>query len=116
MPQPVYNLLWERNGELYFFGTLVWDRHGELQRFRGTPPPKALALLRRRGVRSLVLDVEAPLPPDGTLRHPIVDVWLRSGEATLARDVEPLPARAGRVWVLVRLAAEPAARAESQRR
>jgi hypothetical protein len=116
MPQPVYNLLWERNGELYFFGTLVWERHGELRRFRGTPPPKALALLRRRGVRSLVLDVEAPLPRDGTLRHPIVDVWLRSGDATLARDVEPLPARAGRVWVLVRLAAAPGALAESQRR
>ena len=109
MPQPVYNLLWERNGELYFFGTMLWDQHGERERFRGTPPGKALALLRRRGVRSLVLDVETPLPADGSLGHPIVDVWLRSGQATLARDVASLPARTGRIWVLVRLAAAPEA-------
>ncbi len=116
MPKPVYNRLWERNGELYFFGTMLWDRHGERERFRGTPPAKALALLRRRGVRSLVLDVETPLPADGSLGHPIVDVWLRSGQATLARDVEPLPARGGRVWLLVRLAAAPEGPPESERR
>jgi hypothetical protein len=89
MPQPVYNLLFERNGELDFGP--------------GTPPARALALLERRGVRSLVLDVRMPLPADGGIGHPIVDVWLRQGRAALAPELPPLPARAGRVWVLVRL-------------
>jgi hypothetical protein len=91
MPKPVYNLLWERNGELYFVAG-------------GTPPDPAFELLARRGVRSLVLDVETPLPEDGTLGHPIVDVWLRDGRARLRRGREPLPARGTRVWVVVDLA------------
>jgi hypothetical protein len=89
MPKPVYNLLWERNGELYFM--------------RGTPPARALALLRERGVRSLVLDVAPPHPDDGRTGHPIADAWLEAGHASLAADVAPLPARPPRRWVLLRL-------------
>jgi len=89
MPQPVYNLLWERNGELYF------DER--------TPPDRALALLRERGVRSLVLDVEPPHPDDGRTGHPLVDAWLAEQHATLARDVPLLPARKQSRWVLVLL-------------
>jgi len=89
MPQPVYNLLWERNGELYFV--------------EGTPPGPALALLRRRGVRSLVIDAEPPHPADGRVGHALVDAWLARGRAEIAEDVHPLPARGQRVWVLVRL-------------
>ncbi|HJO24183.1 MAG: hypothetical protein QF890_12095 [Myxococcota bacterium] len=89
MPQPVYNLLWERNGELYFDAR--------------TPPGRALALLRARGVRSLVLDVEPPHPDDGRTGHPLVDAWLAEHRAVLARDVPSLPARERRRWVLVLL-------------
>jgi hypothetical protein len=96
MPKPVYNLLWERNGELYFGG-------GMPEGLRLTPPDRALALLRERGVASLVLDVEPPHPADGRVGHPVVDSWLRDGRAEIAADVEPLPARRGRRWVLVRL-------------
>jgi hypothetical protein len=92
MPRPVYNLLWERNGELYFM--------------RGTPPNRALALLRERGVRSVVLDVAPPHPDDGRTGHPIADAWLEAGHASLAADVEPRPARPPRRWVLLRLEPE----------
>ena len=88
MPQPVYNLLWERNGELYFM--------------KGTPPAKALARLVERDVRSLVVDVEPESLVRGRTGHPIVDALLDSGVAALAPDVEPLRARADRRWVLVR--------------
>lgn len=102
MPRPVYNLLWERNGELYFGG-------GMPEGLVSTPPDRAFALLRARGVRSLVLDVEPPHPDDGRVGHPGVDAWLADGRARLAADVAPLPARRGRVWVLVRLIDRPAA-------
>jgi hypothetical protein len=92
MPRPVCNLLWRRSGERYFV--------------KGTPPARALALLRQRDVRSLVIDVESPLAAAGRTGHPIVDAWLEQGLAVVARDVEPLAARAGRVWVLVRLRSE----------
>ncbi len=102
MDRPVYNLLWERNGEL-FFDALRWNREGERRRVARTPPDAALALLRERGVRSLVLPVQPPLPGDGTVRHPTVDAWIRSGRARLRADPAPPAARAGRVWVLVDL-------------
>ena len=89
MSQPVYNLLWERNGELYF------DER--------TPPDQALALLRERGVRSLVLDVAPPHPEDGRTGHPLVDAWIAERKATLARDAPLLPARKERRWVTVLL-------------
>ena len=89
MPRPVYNLLWERNGELFF------DER--------TPPDAALALLRERGVRSLVLDVDPPHPEDGRTGHPLVDTWIAEQQATLARDAPLLPARDPRRWVLVLL-------------
>jgi hypothetical protein len=89
MPKPVYLLIWERNGELFFT--------------RRTPPREARAVLDRRGVRSLVLDVRPPLPADGSLGHPIVDAWLREGTASLRPDANPPAARAGKVWVLVDL-------------
>jgi hypothetical protein len=101
MPRPVYNLLWERNGEL-FFG------RGMPEGLVRTPPDRAFALLRARGVRSLVLDVVPPHPGDGRVGHPAVDVWLADGRARLAADVPSLPARGERVWVLVRLR-DPAA-------
>lgn len=88
MPKPVYNLHWERNGEL-FFGR--------------TPSDRALALLQRRGVRSLVLQLRSPLPTDGTVGHPTVDAWIRAGQAVRRTDREPLRARGDRVWVLVEL-------------
>jgi hypothetical protein len=89
MTRPVYNLLWERNGELYFA--------------KGTPPERALSLLRERGVRSLVLDVAPPHPEDGRTGHAIVDAWLAGGQAALAPDVEPLPARPPHRWILIHL-------------
>jgi hypothetical protein len=88
MPQPVYNLLWERNGELYFT--------------KGTPPETALAQLVERDVRSLVIDAEPEALARGRTGHPIVDAWLASGAAALASDVGRLGARRGRQWVLVR--------------
>jgi hypothetical protein len=33
----------------------------------------------------------------------MLDVWIRSGYARLRRDVEPLPAWPGQVWVLLDL-------------
>ena len=104
MPHPVYNLHWERNGELFFTRkTLHWERDGELFSTQATPPREALALLGKRGVRSLAIDVEPPHPRDGRVGHPIVDAWLREGWVTLRADVEPSPARGDRVWVLVDL-------------
>ena len=50
-----------------------------------------------------MLDVAPPHPADGRLGHPVVDAWLAEGKAAIAEDVEPLPARGDRVWVLVRL-------------
>jgi hypothetical protein len=96
MDRPVYLLHWERNGEIFFEPVLGhW-----------TPPEAALALLERRGVRSLVVDVEPPLPKAG-LRHATIDAWIAAGTARIRRDVAPLPARRGRVWVLLDLAPSP---------
>jgi len=104
MPKPVYNLHWERNGELFFTRkTLHWERDGELFSTQATPPREALALLGKRGVRSLAIDVEPPHPRDGRVGHPIVDAWLREGWVALRADIEPSPARGDRVWVLVDL-------------
>jgi len=88
MPQPVYALHWELNGEIF------------LER---DPPERTLEVLRRRGVRSLVFPVATPLPADGSVRQPAIDAWLASGRARLRRDVEPLPGWPGRVWVLLEL-------------
>jgi hypothetical protein len=88
MPQPVYQLLRELNGEIF------------LQK---DSPARVLEVLRRRGVRSLVLPVATPLPADGSVREPVLDAWLRSGHARLRRDVAPLPAWPGQVWVLLEL-------------
>jgi hypothetical protein len=88
MPQPVYPLLWELNGEIF------------LQK---DSPADVLEVLRRRGVRSLVFPGAMPLPPDGSVRHPMLDSWIRSGYARPRRDVETLPAWPGRVWVLIDL-------------
>jgi hypothetical protein len=96
MPRGVYNLLWERNGELYF-------GQGMPAGLISTPPDAAFALLSERGVRSLVLDVAPPHPGDGRVGNAAVDTWLQDGRARLATDIAPLPARQGRVWVLVRL-------------
>jgi hypothetical protein len=104
MPKPVYNLLWERNGELFFIReSLHWERNGEPVSTGSTPPREALALLKRRGVRSLAIDVEPPHPRDGRVGHPIVDAWLREGLAALREDGDPPSARGHRVWVLVEL-------------
>ena len=99
MERPVYVLNWERNGELFFDRVLQYQ----------TPPEAALALLVRRGVHSLVLDVAPPLPADGTLGHPSVDAWIRDGRARVRPDPQPKPARGGRVWVTVDLLREPVA-------
>ena len=89
MPKPVYNLLWERNGELFFFNNQSPDRTFEI--------------LKRRGVRTLVLDVPAPPPGDGSVGHAIVDRWLSDGRAELDTRIPRLAARADRVWIVVRL-------------
>ena len=94
MPQPVYNLHWSRNGELFFDPPPGHAR---------TPPDVARAILDARGVRSVALDVTTPLPRDGTLRHPTVDAWIRAGRASLRPDPAPPAARRNRVWVLVDL-------------
>jgi hypothetical protein len=104
MPKPVYNLHWERNGELFFTPkTLHWERNGEPFSTRSTPPREALALLAKRGVRSLAIDVRPPHPQDGRVGHPIVDAWLREGLAALRAEGKLPPARGDRVWVLVDL-------------
>ena len=92
MPRPVYLLHWERNGELFF---------NEV-RGRRTPPGAALALLQRRGVGSLVVEVPAP-PPEGRVGHATVDAWIAAGVAARRAGVEPRPARPKRVLVLVDL-------------
>ncbi len=89
MPKPVYNLLWERNGELFFLNNQSPDRTFEI--------------LERRGVRTLVLDVPAPPPGDGSVGHAIVDHWLGDGRAELDTRIPRLAARADRVWIVVRL-------------
>ena len=93
MDRPVYLLHWERNGELFF------------DRVRGqyTPPDEALALLRRRGVGSRVIDVAPGARAPGELGQPTVDAWLRAGAARVRDDAPRLPARGGREWVLVDL-------------
>ena len=93
MPKPVYLLDWQRNGEL-FFDPVLGHR---------TPPDAALALLRRRGVRSLVLDVDPRRLGAASLGHPTVDAWLRIGRARIRPDPDPPHARGDRVWVLVEL-------------
>ncbi len=95
MTKPVYNLLWERNGEIYFL--------------EGALPEGVLRRLRERDVRSLVLDVEPPHPEDGRTGHPIADAWLESGQAAIAPDTPVLPARGEKRWVLLRLVDEPRA-------
>jgi hypothetical protein len=88
MPKPVYNLHWERNGELF------------LER---ATPAAAREILNARGVRSLVLDVEpASLRAGRTGRAP-VDAWLLAGSARLHVDSPPPRARGSRVWVRVDL-------------
>jgi hypothetical protein len=89
MSQPVYNLHWSRNGELFFDGR--------------TPAHAARALLERRGVRSIAFDVERTRLEAGEVGHPLLDTWLRDGSARLRPDPDPPPARRGRVWVLVEL-------------
>jgi hypothetical protein len=95
MPRPVYLLHWERNGELFFDRVLG----------RQTPPDEALALLRRRGVGSLVLQLSAPPPALDQERvgHPIVDRWIAEGLAARRADVAPRPAAGGDVYLLVDL-------------
>jgi len=97
MPKPVYLLDWQRNGELFFDPLLG----------RQTPPDVALALLRRRGVRSLVLEVGPRRPADGTLGHSTVDAWLRDGLARVRPDPSPPRARGDRLWVQVELLDPP---------
>jgi hypothetical protein len=93
MPKPVYVLNWERNGEIFF------DRVAG----RETPQDALLALLRRRGVHSLVLDAAPSWRTDGSIGNPAVDTWLRTGEAAARVDPQPLHAREGRIWVLIDL-------------
>jgi hypothetical protein len=98
MPKPVYVLHWERNGELFM------DRILPLK----TPPGIALALLRSRGVRSLVLDVALPIPSNGTVGNPTVDAWIRAGKARVRGEPHELRAGRRRVWVTVDLLEAPA--------
>jgi hypothetical protein len=93
MDRPVYLLHWERNGEI-FFEPVLGHR---------TPPGEALELLQRRGVGSLVVDLEPPVSAKG-VRQATIDAWIASGAARIRLDVAPLPARQGRVWVLLDLA------------
>ncbi len=102
MTRPVYNLLWERNGELVF-QELRGSRGGVRMHEPATPPDEALALLRQRGVRSLVIDAAPPHPRDGRVGHPTVDTWLREGRARLRDDNIHLRARGQRVWVVIEL-------------
>jgi hypothetical protein len=90
MPKPVYQLLWVRNGEIFF------DR-------RDTPE-RILEVLRRRGVRSIVIPARAPLSADGRIGNPIADAWLREGAAVRHPDPDPPAADPGRVWVRLDLA------------
>jgi hypothetical protein len=87
MPKPVYNLHWERNGELFLNGSMS--------------PKEVLDVVRRRKIRSIVIIRPGPLPTDGSTGQPIVDAWLRWGVASLRRDVGPKPAFAGSLWILV---------------
>jgi hypothetical protein len=89
MSQPVYNLHWSRNGELFFDGR--------------TSPEEAWSVLAARGVHSLVIDVDAAALRSGRTGHPIVDAWLVGRRARLRTDASPRPARRGRVWVLIDL-------------
>ena len=93
MPRPVYVLHWERNGELFFDPVL--GHH--------TPPAEALALLRARGVGSLVLDLPRARVGEPLTGHATVDTWIGEGKAAIRRDVAPLPARSGRAYLLVEL-------------
>jgi len=93
MPRPVYVLHWERNGELFF------DRVLEHR----TPPDQALALLRERGVGSLVLELPGDRADSALTGHPSVDAWIAGGDARIRREVGPLPSRGGRVYRLVDL-------------
>jgi hypothetical protein len=102
MPVPVYNLLWERNGELVF-RDLQGGRGDKRVRVPRTPADQALEILQRRGVRSLVIDVAPPHPRDGRVGHPTVDAWLGQGRAVLRHDPDPKPARGNRTWVVVQL-------------
>jgi len=86
MPKPVYLLIGERNGEIFD----VSD-----------PPRHIFDVFERRGVSSLVVSVELPLPADGGLRHATYDEAIRRGWLRPRPDVQPLPAFPGRVWVLL---------------
>jgi len=102
MTRPVYNLLWERNGELVF--RELRGRRGSERVFEpATPPDEALALLRERGVRSLVIDAAPPHPRDGFVGHPTVDTWLRDGRARLREDPDRKRARGQKVRVVIDL-------------
>jgi hypothetical protein len=93
MPRPVYLLDWQRNGEIFF------DRSaGHL-----TPPDVALAVLRERGVGSLVVDVPRAGLSRDAVGHPIVDAWIARALAKRRLEVAPRPSRAERVYVLVDL-------------
>ena len=88
IPRPVYLLHWERNGEIFF---------------TTQPPEYVLSVLRRRGVRSLVVSVRAPLPADGSTGHRTIDTWLRSGQARWDPATGTAPDGESRVWVLIHL-------------
>ena len=93
MPRPVYLLHWQRNGELFFDRVLG----------RETPPDQALALLRRRGVESLVVEVRSPPQDPRRVGHRIVDRWIANGQAARRTGVEARPGRADSSYILVDL-------------
>ncbi len=98
MPKPVYVLHWERNGELFM------DKILPLK----TPPGVARALLAKRGVHSLVLDLALPLQPDGLTGNVTVDAWIRAGQARVRNQPHTLHADARHVWVTIDLIDPPA--------
>jgi hypothetical protein len=92
MPKPVYLLIGERNGEM----------------FAGRDSPRhVLGVLERRGVRSFVLPVRAPVTFDGSIDHRLFGEWIRRGWLRPRSDVPPLPAFPGEAWVLMDLVPPP---------
>ncbi len=96
MPRPVYVLEWMVNAEIFFDEVAG----------RRTPPDEVLALLRRRGIVAVALDVPAERRRPDLTGHPTTDHWIRRGEARIRPDPEPPAARRGRVWVLLDLRPE----------
>jgi hypothetical protein len=96
MPNPVYVLHWERNGEIFF---------DPLPGRRATEPDRVLAVLRKHEVIAIALDVPPTAISSTGVGHPTVDHWIAQGLAVVRVDVEPRPARRGRVWVLIELLA-----------